>query len=186
MRRKRDEEWRRQVEEQARQEAALEQARIREEEARRVAAVAPAQAVSEASAVAEEPSAPKPQAATDRIRVVVPSAPKPVPVSQPQKQAPVRAAISGKPAVAEPPKAAPAKPKVSVARRLRRASSAIRGAFARIPWQVWRTLAGVIVLALVFYWISRACSRMSDAPPAPARQAPLVEKCHPAPEPYLD
>ena len=63
----------------------------------------------------------------------------------------------------------------------------MRQAFAAIPWQVWRTLVGLAVLALVWVWIARACEKSKSEPPAaPTATRPLTAPCRPAPEPYLD
>ena len=98
------------------------------------------------------------------------------PVAAPQ---PAPAAVA-----APPPKKEPGLP---LRVRLRTAGVALRGKIAAIPWQVWRTLAGLIALALVWAWVARACEKSkSESPPAPAANRPLTAPCRAAPEPYLD
>ncbi|HQQ60087.1 MAG TPA: hypothetical protein PKU89_01980, partial [Kiritimatiellia bacterium] len=111
-------------------------------------------------------SAPRPVAA----RVVRP-APRPVP--PPPKPVPVPA---------------PARvPRVPIRTRLAAAGTALHRKFAAIPWQVWRTLFGVMVLAVLWIWMARACEQSRKRAPAAAHpHVPLVDPCHPAPEPYLD
>ena len=85
-----------------------------------------------------------------------------------------------------PPKSVPPKPKMPIRARARQMGAAIQKAFARIPWQIWRTLAGIMVIALAIFWISRACTRGRLAQPPVAPPQPLTDACYPAPEPYLD
>ena len=78
-------------------------------------------------------------------------------------------------------------PGIPLRTRLSQAGVSARKKLAAIPWQVWRTLAGLIVLALAWVWIARACEKSKSEPPsAPAATRPLIAPCRPAPEPYLD
>ena len=95
----------------------------------------------------------------------------------------------GPPAAAPrpPPVAPPSAPAVPLRARCANVFAALRARFAAIPWQVWRTLAGLVVLVLLAFGIARACAKSkSAAPPAPAATTPLTDPCRPAPEPYLD
>ena len=103
-----------------------------------------------------------------------------------QDSRPVRVPVPLPQRPAAPPPAAKA-PRVPVRARLAAAGRLVGRKFAAVPWQVWRTLFGIVVMAVLWIWIARACEqsriRAAAAPPA---QVPLIDPCHPPPEPYLD
>ena len=87
------------------------------------------------------------------------------------------------PPVAKPPKA----PAVPLRARLRQAGAALRQAVAAVPWQVWRTLAGIVVLVLIGWAIARSCAKpRAERPEAAPAVRPVTSPVRPAPEPYLD
>ena len=104
--------------------------------------------------------------------------------------APAVAVSAPKPAPAKPVPSAPTParaPRVPLSARLAQAGAGIRRTVARVPWQAWRTLAGIVVLGLVWWAIARSCDRPRAAQPeaAPAVR-PVTSPVRPAPEPYLD
>ena len=71
--------------------------------------------------------------------------------------------------------------------RLGALGQSVRQRLGRIPWQVWRTFAGVLILALLWIGMAKACARRrAEAPPPPAAAKPLTEPCRSPAEPYLD
>ena len=84
--------------------------------------------------------------------------------------------------------AAPKKaPRVSLRERAAGAGRAAAKGLSRVPWQAWRTLAGIAVLAVAWVLMARACDRPPEEKPAvPAAVRPLTQPWVPAPEPYLD
>ncbi len=62
--------------------------------------------------------------------------------------------------------------------------AAIRAGVARVPWQTWRTLAGLVVILLLWSGISRSCAKRDTV--AERMDPPLAQTWIPAPEPYLD
>ena len=93
-----------------------------------------------------------------------------------------------------PPRATgvPTRPAVNAARvplkaRLGHVGQAFRKGIQSIPWQAWRTLIGLLLLALAWVLIARACERRkNNIPEAPSTGRPIIEATCPAPEPYLD
>ena len=66
-------------------------------------------------------------------------------------------------------------------------NAGIRRRIHAVPWQLWRTLLGLVVLAALWIGIARACEqRRANRPPEPVPGRPLMDSCRPAPEPYLD
>ena len=180
--------------------------RQRREEAQRQAQAKPAQETQPILVNLEIPEAAKPpvQAAPLAVKPPVKVGIKPAPVRkaeeeelrrrQAEKAARERAEQARPPTVRVPVSAAPTPkppvrpaPAVPLRARLGALGQVLRQKLARIPWQVWRTLAGLIILALLWVGISRACARRrAEAPPAPAAVQPLTEPCRPPAEPYLD
>ncbi|MDD3441354.1 MAG: hypothetical protein PHU50_07850, partial [Kiritimatiellae bacterium] len=77
--------------------------------------------------------------------------------------------------------------RVSLRERAAGAGRAAAKGLSRVPWQAWRTLAGIAVLAVAWALIARACDRSPEEKPAvPAAARPLTQPWVPAPEPYLD
>ena len=106
----------------------------------------------------------------------------------PPAPAPAPAVAAVPPSNAPPPAAKPPNaPAVPLRARLEQAGNAVRRTVAAIPWQAWRTLAGVVVLGLVWWAIARSCEkpRPTQAEPAPSVR-PVASPVRLGPEPYLD
>jgi len=77
-------------------------------------------------------------------------------------------------------------PRISVRARLATAGQTLARGLSKVPWQAWRTLGGIVVLALVWMLVARACNRQPEVKATPALSTPLTHPWVAAPEAYLD
>ena len=89
-------------------------------------------------------------------------------------------------ATSTPPALKQKKTRISVRERVALAGRTVSHSLSKVPWQAWRTLGGIVVLALAWMLIARACNRQPEVRATRVLSTPLTQPWVAAPEPYLD
>ena len=89
-------------------------------------------------------------------------------------------------ATSTPPASKQKTPRISVRERMALAGRTVSHSLSKVPWQAWRTLGGIVVLALAWMLMARACNRQPEVRATRALSTPLTQPWVAAPEPYLD